>query len=552
MNAADVAAASSERVPPRDNRTRRPFDGVFVTSLGMLASRVLGLLRDIATASLLGMSGGGTLDAFVVAMRAPNFFRRLVGEGALSAGYLPVLARAAERGPSEAWNLVSVVLLWLSLAATAVVVACELVCLAAWSFAAPGSDLALLAGLSATMLPFVVFVCLTAHLISTLHVYGHFSLPALSPTILNISMLVAAWLVAPSFAPNKSAQAYVLAASVSAAGVFQMAALWVALRHIGFRWHYDWLAARAEFWHAARATLPMVLGLGVTQINTLLDSVVAWSLTAPAHGAKAISWLGADWQYPLTPGAAAAIYYGERLYQFPVGLLGVAVATVIFPLLARHAARGEHRRIPEDLSVGLRLVLFLGLPASAGLVLLAEPISRLMLERGEFTAQDAVRTARMIACYGAGAWAYCAIPVIVRGFYAVDDRRTPLRIGMAIVLIDFLSNICLVWPLAELGLAVGTTLTALLQLMVLVGLFAKFHGQLDWRSLSGTLGRAAAGSALMYFVVQAMLRHLPNEPGALHQAARMGVPAAAGAALFLAFNGIVGGQELRLLARPRL
>ncbi len=518
----------------------------------MLGSRVLGLLREIATASLLGMSGGGVLDAFVVAMRVPNFFRRLVGEGALSAGYLPVLARAAERGEHDAWSLVSVVLLWLAMAATIVVVICELICLLAWQFAAPGSDVALLAGLSATMLPFVVFVCLTAHLISTLHVYGRFSLPALSPTILNVSMLVGAWLVAPYFAPDKHAQAYVLAASVSAAGIFQMAALWIALRHIGFRWNYDWLAARAGFWQAARATLPMVLGLGVTQINTLLDSLVAWSLTAPATGAKTIAWLGADWHYPLTSGAASAIYYGERLYQFPVGLLGVAVATVIFPLLARHAARGEHQRIREDLSAGLRLVLFLGLPASAGLVLLAEPISRLLLERGEFTAQDAIRTARMIACYGAGAWAYCAIPVIVRGFYAVDDRSTPLRLGMAIVLIDFCSNICLVWPLAELGLAVGTTLTALVQLLALVGLFARFHGRLDWHQLAGTLGRAAAGSALMYVVVQAILQQMPNLPGTLHQAIRMGVPAAAGAAVFLGFNGLLGGQELRLLARPRL
>jgi putative peptidoglycan lipid II flippase len=551
LNAAELAAVDSDSPAPASPRPRRPFAGVLVTCLGTLASRVLGLLRDISTASLLGMSGSGVLDAFVVAMRVPNFFRRLVGEGALSAGYVPVLARAAEHGPRDAWKLASVVLLWLGLAATVVVVALELVCLLAWNSSTPGGDAALLAQLAATMLPFVIFVCLAAHLTSTLHVYGNFTLAALSTSILNVSILLAAWYIAPRFASDNRGQALILAASVSAAGIFQFIALWSALRRLGFRWDYDWPAARIGFWQTANATLPMVLGLGVTQINTLLDSLVAWSLTAPNQGEKVIAWLGPEWQYPLTVGAASAIYYGERLYQFPVGMLGVAVATVIFPLLARHAARGERQRIADDLVAGLRLVLFFGLPASVGMALLAEPISRLMLERGEFTAQDAARTARMIACYGGGAWAYCGIPVIVRGYYAMDDRRTPLRLGMLIVAIDFISNIALVWPLAELGLAVGTTLTALVQFFVLVYLFARFHQPLAWNLLLGTFGRAVAGCVVMTVLVQLLLVQLPNLPGTTSQALRMGVPALTGVAVFLAFNAILGGQELKLLARPR-
>lgn len=524
---------------------------MWVTGMGTLASRVLGLLRDLATASLLGMSGSGVLDAFVVAMRVPNFFRRLVGEGALSAGYVPVLARAAEHGRRDAWKLVSVVLLWLGVAAALVVVVGEVLCLAARQLAPAGSDAALLAELTATMLPFVLFICLCAHLSSTLHVYGHFTLPALSPALLNIAMLVAAWGIAPRYAPDKNLQALILAASVAAAGVFQFILLWSALRRLEFRWDYDWSAARAGFWQTAWATLPMVLGLGVTQINTLLDNLVAWSLTAPTTGEKTIAWLGDGWQYPLTAGAASAIYYGERLYQFPVGMLGIAVATVIFPLLARHAARGEYERISADLTSGLRLVMFLGLPASAGLVLLAEPISRLLLERGEFTAADAARTARLIACYGAGAWAYCGLPVIVRGFYAVEDRRTPLRLGTLIVVVDFITNVTLVWPLAELGLAVGTTLTALAQLCALTYLFTRFHRPLGWAPMFATLGRALAGCLVMGLVVQSLLVRLPNTPGATSQALRMGLPALAGGIVFLAFNKLLGGHELRLLARPR-
>jgi putative peptidoglycan lipid II flippase len=549
LNATDLDVPAIDSAPADDGPSR-PFAGVFVTGLGTLASRVLGLMRDIATAALLGMSGGGVLDAFVVAMRGPNFFRRLVGEGALSAGYVPVLARAAEDGPRAAWSLMSVVLLWLGLAATVIVVACELVCLAAWLMA-DNDDARLLAGLSATVLPFVIFICLAAHLTSTLHVFGRFTLAAMTPTVLNVTVLAAAWFIAPRFAPHKDAQAYVLAIAVAIAGIFQVAVLWIAVRRIGFRWNYDWPLAKAGFWQTVHATVPMVLGLAVTQINTLLDSLVAWSLTAPVAGDKGIVWLGGEWLYPLEPGAAAAIYYGERLYQFPVGMLGVAVATVIFPLLARHAARGEHARIGEDLTSGLRLVFFFGLPASIGMTLLAEPISRLLLERGEVTAHDALRTARMIAVYGAGSWAYCAIPVIVRGFFAVDDRRTPVVLGMAIVLIDFVTNLTLVWPLAEVGLAVGTTLTAVLQLAVLIVLFARFHGALGWGALAATFGRSLAGSVLMGFAVLIILARLPDAAGTWHQALRMGAPALLGAGLYLGFNQLVGGHELRLLARPR-
>lgn len=544
------AAAPEAPVAETKAKPRRPFAGIFVTVLGTLMSRVVGLLRDIATASLLGMSGGGALDAFVVAMRVPNFFRRLVGEGALSAGFVPVLARSAERSPREAWNLVSVVLVWLAIASVAVVSVCEIICLVSWRLS-DSDDGRLLAGLSATMLPFVVFVCLTAHLTSTLHVYGRFTLAALNPTILNICMLIAAWGVAPRFAPDKAAQAYALAASVAIAGVFQMATLCFALRRLGFHWSYDWPAARAAFWQAAYATIPMVLGLAVTQINTLLDSLVAWSLTAPLEGANRIPWLSGEVAYPLTQGAASAIYFGERLYQFPVGMLGIAVATVIFPLLARHAARGEHERIGEDLTAGLRLVLFLGIPASVGMMILAEPIARLLLERGEVTAQDALRTARMIACYGAGSWAYCAIPVIIRGFYAVEDRSTPLRLGAAIVLLDFATNVTLVWPMAEVGLAVGTTITAIVQLAVLVALFARYHGHLNWHALAGTFGRAIAGSAVMTGLVFMALARMPDEPGTVHLLIRTAIPAGLGAVAFLGFNRLLGGQELRLLARPR-
>ena len=222
------------------------------------------------------------------------------------------------------------------------------------------------------------------------------------------------WGIAPHFAPDKQAQAYALAGAILIAGVLQFVVQLPILRRRGFRFDFNWSASRHSLGKIVIAMGPMLLGLAVTQINTLLDSLIAWGLAAAPEGPEQIAWLGGAVRYPMEQGAAAAIYFGERLYQFPLGILGLAVATAIFPLLSRHAARGDRRRLGADLTLGLRLVVFLGVPAGMGLILLAEPLARLLFERGQFTAHDTERAARMITCYAGGVWAYCALPVIVR------------------------------------------------------------------------------------------------------------------------------------------
>src|SRR6185312_894541 len=427
------------------------FAGLRVTSFGTLASRLLGMVRDMATASLLGLSGDGVMDAFVVAFRIPNLFRRLFGEGALAASYLPVLSAKLEQNRQAAWQLASVTLVWLAVILAGAVVIAEGVCAAAWWLYGDVPGMKLLLGLSAVMLPYLFFICLAAQVSGTLHALAHFSTPALAPTLLNICWLAAIWLVAPRLTDNKELQAYVLACSVLVAGVLQLAAQIPALGRLGFRFDYNWQAGRDGLRQIVGSMGPMVIGLAVTQINTFFDSLLAWGLSAPADGAERIAWLGGA-AYPLEQGAAAAIYYGERLYQFPLGLLGMAVATVIFPALSRHAARGEHDRLGEDLTLGLRLVLFLGVPAGAGLTLISEPLARLLFERGEFTAEDTARVASMIRCYGIGVWAFCAAPVIVRGYYALGDRTTPLKAGIVAMALNVGLNLALVWPMAEAGL----------------------------------------------------------------------------------------------------
>jgi putative peptidoglycan lipid II flippase len=527
------------------------FAGIRVTSVGTLASRLLGMLRDMATAALFGLSGDGVMDAFVVAFRIPNFFRRLFGEGALAASYLPVLSKKLEDDRTAAWQVASVVLVWLSMILVLVVLLAEGCCLALWRLDGHRPGMGLLLGLTATMIPYLFFICLAAQVAGTLHALAHFSTPALAPTLLNICWLVAVWFLAPRFALSKEAQAYILAGSVLLAGVLQLAAQLPILWSLGFRFDYNWAASREAVWQIVASLVPMVLGLAITQINTLCDSLLAWALAAPDESAAPVPWLGGVVRYPLESGAAAAIYYGERLYQFPLGLLGMAVATVIFPALSRHAARGQQDRLADDLTLGLRLVIFLGLPAGAGLVLLSGPLARLLFEHGEFTAGDADRVARMIACYGLGVGAYCALPVMVRGFYALGDLRTPVKAGLAAMLANLAMNLTLLWPLAEAGLALSTSLAAGLQLALLVWFFSRSFGSLHWRELGITLRSTSLATAALLAAGGAALWSMPSNLQIGSELAGVFCPLLAGGGAFFLVSWWLRAPELGLIWKAR-
>jgi len=519
-----------------------------ITSLGTLASRVLGLLRDVSMAALLGMVGGGVMDAFVIAYRIPNLFRRLFGEGALTASYLPVLSAELERDPRAAWRLASVIITWLAVLLAVLVLLGEAIFLLAWLAWGHLPGTGLLLGLAAVMLPYLLLICLAAQLIATLHALSHFSVPALTPVILNVCWLAAIWLVCPCFAPDKQAQAFVIAWAILLAGVLQLGVQIPALRRRGFRFDYHPASSRNAVRQIGRALTPMLLGLAVTQVNTFLDSLIAWGLAAPLEGPQQIGWLGGVVRYPMQQGAAAAIYYGERLYHFPLGVLGLAVAAAIFPLLSRHAARGDRDRLGADLTLGLRLVMFLGVPAGVGLIMLARPLAQLMFEHGQFTADDTIRAARMIACYGTGVWAFCALPVVIRGFYALGDTATPARTAAAIVGLNLALNLTLIWPLAEAGLAVATSISATAQVLVLMLLFSRRKSHLDWSTLAVTAVRTVVCTGLMAAAGCAVLGRISPADGFAGELARVLLPLVVSVAVYCGAYQLLGGRELGILA----
>jgi putative peptidoglycan lipid II flippase len=511
--------------PPPEVGLPRLFSGLRIVASSTLLSRVLGMVREMASGWLFG--AGSTWDAFSIAFMIPNLSRRLFGEGALSATFLPVFARQLENddspGRPSAWQLASAVFALLAAGLSLLVIVGEVLLLVlAWSFAGP-SDTQLMLGLTAVMLPYALLICLAAQVTAVLHAVGHFTWPALVPVVLNVCWIASIWLVDPWFEPDRVKQAYALAVCVIIAGALQVALQLPTLRRFGFRFDRRWHNVRPAVREIVRAILPVTLGLSITQINTALDRLLAWAMTQPAD--RSVGWLSAfGLEFPLQPGAVSALSYAERLYQFPLGVFGVALGTVLFPLLSRHAARGEIDRVRNDLSLGLRLVTVIGIPASAGLALVAVPLTRLLFQHGKFSADDTVRTAGTLFAYSAGVWAYCGIPILYRAFYAIGERRIPLNLGLAAVALDLTLNLSLIWPWAERGLAASTAISASIQVACLAWLIQARVGRLDWQRLASTGAKSLAATGAMSAVCLAALWMTPAGHGLLGEVISLCVP----------------------------
>ncbi|MDA0285645.1 MAG: murein biosynthesis integral membrane protein MurJ, partial [Planctomycetota bacterium] len=415
------------------------FQRVRVVGLLTLLSRILGLIRDAVMAVQFG--NGAVMDAFTVAFRVPNMARQIFGEGALSTAFLPVFIQDMERqGKQAAFQTATAIFAVTTIGLLGVVVIVETTLLG-FSVLVPMSyEANLLLNLTALLAPYLLLVCVLAQASAVFHGMHIFGIPALFPVLLNALWIIGAWSL---WQTNSSPETriYLIAAGIVAIGVLQIGLCIPTLRQIGFRFEWNWTVGRYRAQAVFSTMLPVLLGLSITQLNTFCDSLIAWGLTAPTD-LNSTRWLNS---YPLTEGTAAAMYLGQRLYQFPIGVFGVALGTVIYPLLTAHAERGEISLFREDLARGLRMVIAIGIPASVGLILVATPLTRLLFERGEFTPEDTLQTSAMISAYALGVWAACGLLIIARAFYALGDRQSPLRIGLAAVVVNLAANLTLVW-----------------------------------------------------------------------------------------------------------
>lgn len=530
----------------------RLLSGLRLVGICTLLSRLLGLARDIGMATLFG--NNAIMDAFSVAFRIPNLARRLFGEGALTAAFLPVFVREKEQnGLQAAWKLASSVFAALTVF-LCLLVLCGESLLGTLSLYGNFSDEAeLLILLTAMMLPYLILICLAAQISAVLHAFDRFLLPALLPVLLNVTWLIGLWF-AVSYEESPVAQIKIVAWCIVIGGLLQCLAPLPALFRLGFRYRFCWDETKSSVNEIGRTMLPIILGLSITQLNVLADSLIAWGFSAPSvtDSAATITAATNSFDYPLSAGTASALYFGQRMYQFPLGVFGIALGTVLFPLFAKHAQAGQHEQLRKSLSYGLRLVLCIGIPASVGLMLLAEPLTVLLFQHGAFDSADTQQTAGIIRCYGAGVWAYCGLLIIHRAFYAIGDRQTPLRIGLITVAINLLLNLTLIWWWAGQGLATATAIAAVIQLILIAQRIQSHIGSLDWKSIGKTALQTIIATAAMSAATQLTSYSLSEIPDSFNtRFLQLVIPLTTALATFAITAHFIGLTEFQQLIKRK-
>lgn len=478
-------------------------------SLLTLVSRVTGLVRDTVVSSTFGLTG--VLSAFTIGFMIPNLFRRLFGEGALTSAFIPTYTELLKKDEKAAARLASLTIAVLLLVTGAL----TLIGIGVLGFMHEGgrwpNDSALAIELTAIMLPFMPLICIVALLGGICQVHRRFGPPAAAPIILNIVIIIATVFITNAYHENLRDDQRItfIAWSVVASGVLQLLWIMVAVT----RCETFTLHCRDALGHLKPIVgmmLPMVLGLAVFQINTLLDTFIAFGLAPSESGPSTFSLFGSQWEYPIQDrGAPAALYLAQRLYQFPLGVFGIAIATAIYPALAHAAAERKASRETSmtDASVrdefrtilqhGIRLTMFIGLPASVGLILVRLPLTRIIFERNAIDIAGSQRIALLLMGYSSAVWAYSTTHVVTRAFHAMKDATTPLKIAGLMVLLNLTLNLTLIWFLGEVGLAWSSAASASLQIVLLLFAVRKYTGApVDadvWRSW----GRTAILTALM-------------------------------------------------------
>ena len=428
------------------------FKAASTVSLLTLASRITGLARDLLMAATFGASA--LTDAFNVAFRIPNLFRRLFGEGAFSQAFVPALAFSRERDGEAATrrliDSVATMLTWslMLVCVLGVAGAPVLVWALASGFKQDPRSFEATVLMTRWMFPYIGFMSLVALSAGVLNTWKRFALPAATPVLLNLAMIGAAWLGAPWFASLGIEPIYAMAGGVMLGGLMQLAVQIPALSRLGLlpRIGLGWTALRRAWADpgmrtVARMMLPALLGVGVAHISILINTQIA-SYLAPGS----VTWLG----------------YADRLMEFPTAMLGVAIGVVLTPQLAAARAAHDADRYSAMLDWGLRLVVLLAVPCSAALLVFARPLVATLFHYGAFKDSDVTQVSLALAGYGAGLVGLVEIKVLAPGFYASQDLRTPVRIAVAVLVITQLLNIALVPLLKHAGLALSIGLGALI------------------------------------------------------------------------------------------
>ncbi len=470
------------------------------------------------------------LSAFRIAFMIPNLARRLFGEGALSAAFIPIFMRELHSADADrAPRLAGGVLTLLSLVLGVIVLVGELVLIVTWTLQ-PSVTLRL----TIIMFPFLGLICLAAFLGGLLNAVGSFAAPAASPMLLNVGVIVAVVVGVAGFDGSGEPLMHAVCVAVLISGFAQVGLQLWALRRTKFHpiWNRNWRDPQIREITAFMA--PMILGLSTVQFNSMLDKLMAY-------------WFVADGQGP------AVLGYAHFLYQLPLGVFGIALATAIFPTMAKSAAAGDEPALIESLGHGIRLCLFVSLPATVGLMLIATPLVRLLFEAGQFGSEGTARVSDSLIYYSLGLCAYSVQHILVRAFYSLRDSRTPVRISMYMVALNVILNLVLVRAMRESGVALATAITAFVQIAWAGVVLSRRLNGMGWRRIGRSAGKTVLASAVMGVVVWLII-----QTGALpalskwHEMTRVSTAVVAGGLSYALAARLFRIDELRsLLTRGR-
>ncbi|MCK0526718.1 murein biosynthesis integral membrane protein MurJ [Anaerobiospirillum sp. NML120449] len=417
-----------------------------VTAAATFLSRILGMVRDIAIAQLLG--AGLMADVFFFANRIPNFFRRLFAEGAFAQAFVPVLTRTSkEQSSAELKELIAksagtLGLIVLVISVIGMLASPVVTAIFGWgwfeSWLNNGPDAHKFTQASFLLeitFPYLFFITLTALCSSVLNVHGSFAIPAITPCLLNIVMIGTAWFIAPDYEdPN-----VILSLGMVAGGVVQLVFQLPFIWRLGLMVLPRWGWSHPGVVRIRTLMIPALFGVSASQLNLLVNTVLASFLAT---------------------GSISYLYYSDRLLEFPIGIFAVAISTVILPALSRCDIKTQHDQYNKTLDWGVRLVLLLGIPSALGIIALREPILRVIFMRGAFTEEHVLLSSSSLLASVSGLCAIMLVRVLVQGFAAIQDTRTPVRCSIVAIAANIVFNLILVWPLDYVGLALSTALAA--------------------------------------------------------------------------------------------
>jgi putative peptidoglycan lipid II flippase len=495
-----------------------------------MASRVLGFARDMLIASRLG--AGPMADAFFVALKLPNLFRRLFGEGAFNAAFVPAFAATLTReGFAEAQRLAErmagLMALWLSLLTVlGMVFMPQVLWVLAPGFSARPDQFALAVELTRIVFPYLLLICLVALVSGVLNGLSRFGAAAGAPVLFNVTAMVALL----GLTPFVATPAHALAWGVMASGVLQLALVWWAARQAGMALNpMRRITLGPNEWGVLRRMGPGIIGAGVTQLNLAVDVIIASLLPA---------------------GAVSYLYYADRVAQLPLGVVGAAIGTALLPLLAAQIAAGQRLAAHRSQNRAIEISLALTLPAAVALAVLAQPIVAVLFERGAFSPAAAAETARVLVAYSLGLVAFVLVKALIPAFFARGDTTTPVLVGIGVVALNLALNVVFLWatPLGASGIALATGLAAWTNVAVLVLLLRRArHFRPDRRlrrNAPRLLGAALAMGAALW------LADAWAAPGAgWLGAAWLAAICTLGGAVYFGLAHLLGGLDLRELRR---